>query len=54
MKNKNAVALGKRSAKIRKEKYGHDSEYYRQLVKKRFLKVQEKKSKPEKVTINKK
>lgn len=38
MKNKNAVALGKKSAKVRKEKNGHDSNYYRELAKKRWEK----------------
>jgi|TARA_R100001530_G_scaffold2201_2_gene3670 hypothetical protein len=35
MKNKAAQKLGQLSAKKRKEQ-GHDSEYYRQLVKKRW------------------
>ena len=36
-KNKSAQALGRLSAKKRK-KLGHDSEYYRQLSKKRWAK----------------
>ena len=39
-KNPNAVRLGKLSAKIRKEKYGHDREYYKKLGKKRKLNKQ--------------
>lgn len=29
--NVHAIELGKRSAKVRKEKYGHDSNYYKKL-----------------------
>ena len=32
--------MGKKSAKIRKEKYGHNSEYYRKLAKKRWEKYE--------------
>jgi hypothetical protein len=37
MKNKNAVKLGKLSAKKRK-KLGHDKKYYSELAKKRWAK----------------
>ena len=42
MKNKAAQKLGQLSAKKRKEQ-GHDSEYYRQLVLKRWKKENQKK-----------
>jgi len=42
MKNTNAVALGKKSAKKRK-KIGHNKKYYSELAKKRWNKLTENK-----------